>query len=387
MIELESILRHYHQTFGVAPGLVARAPGRVNLIGEHTDYNEGLVLPFAIDRAVVVAAGPGTDGLVRVHSASYGQTVAFPCAVSEPADEDTWQNYVRGVVSGLHRRRVTVGATNLCIGGDLPLGSGLSSSAALCVATTLALTELGGVKLEALPIVEVVREAERDFGGTPCGIMDPYVSLLGRAGHALLLDCRNAEHEHVPLNPPDLEFLAVPSGVRHELAQSAYATRVRECREAVASLREVEPEIRSLRDATLEALNRHRSTLGPTLERRARHVVSENSRVADVVHALRKGDYESIGQMVDASHASLRDQYEVSCDGIETLLNLLREEESVLGARMIGGGFGGTVLALARSGAADRLSRKLRQQYLSPADDTTRVHVVRPMEGATVHHV
>lgn len=382
MKEIETTIQGYRSTFGGAATVVAQAPGRVNLIGEHTDYNQGLVLPFAIDRAIRVAAGLGKREVVQVHSAALGETVTFPCEVSEPADERPWQNYARGVVAGLRRRGVASKGAELWIEGNLPMGHGLGSSAALCVAITLALARLAGAGLRPRDIVELAQVAEREFAGTPCGIMDPYASMFGQAGHALLLDCRSNTHEGVPLSLQRVELLAVPSGAEHDLSCSAYEQRVHECHGAVAELSAVEPGIRSLRDVTEGMLRGSPAKLDAIAAKRAYHVVTENRRVVEAVAALRSGRLEDLGRLLNASHDSLRDNYEVSCPEVEALIAALRADDDVLGARMIGGGFGGTVLALVRKGAARRLIDTFNEHGPLAPGRAAEAHIVHPAAGA-----
>ena len=229
MMDTAAISDAFEQHFGRRPGVVARAPGRVNIIGEHTDYNAGLVLPFAIRQSVQIAAGAADGSEIAAHSLGLEQTAAFPTTVDEPSRRDTWQNYLRGVCHGLRRRGVAVRGAELLIGGDLPIGGGVSSSAALCVATALALLKLSGAALPKLEIAKLAREAEHDFAGTPCGIMDPYAILFGRADHALLLDCRDNTHEWQPIDLGLAQFVLIDSDVAHELSSGGYEQRVREC--------------------------------------------------------------------------------------------------------------------------------------------------------------
>jgi len=382
MTETDDIIEVYEGTFGSAPSVLARAPGRVNLIGEHTDYNEGLVLPFAIERAVLVAAGSGEKGTLTVRSVAMNENVTFPCRVSKPAGEKPWQNYVRGVVAALRRRGAAIDGADLCIGGDIPLGSGLASSAALCVATTLALADLVKAELAPLDIVNITQEAEREFAGTPCGVMDPYVSLFGQAGKALLLDCRSTAHEYLPLELAGAELLGVSSGVKHDLSRSAYELRVRECRDAVAAFSALDPAVRSLRDVTGEMLRRARPRLGFVEAKRARHVVTENLRVVRAAAALQAGRMRDLGRLLNATHESLRDDYEVSCPQIEELMAVLQLHEDVFGARMMGGGFGGAVLALIREGTGERVMDALKEHVQLAAGWDADAQVLYPFNGA-----
>lgn len=387
MNDPEGISAAFKERFDRRPRVIARAPGRLNIIGEHTDYNEGLVLPFAIEESLLVAGALPFDGPCRestddshltAHSLAIGESVSFPTAVDSPAPQPDWQNYLRGVVFGLKKRGVVVHAAELMICGDLPIGAGVSSSAALCVATALALLKLADAELPHLEIAMLVREAEHDFAGTPCGIMDPYVSLFGRANDVLLLDCRTNTHDYLALKLGSAQFVLFDSGVAHELPCSAYEQRVRECQAAVAALAEHEPAVRSLRDVTPNMLERRGHTLGPLLQRRVRHVVTENARVRQSQDALTGGRIDELGRLLGASHQSLRDDYEVSCAVVDELVSALEGIEGVLGARMVGGGTGGMVLALVERGAVPGLPQTLRQ---CPAGDHG-VPALRTMQAA-----
>jgi len=378
----EADAAEYVRVFGTRPVALARAPGRVNLIGEHTDYNEGFVLPFAIDRAVHVAAGTGAKAQLRVSSAALGETVTFPLEVCGPAAEPSFANYIRGVAYGLRRLGIPLEGANLWVGGDLPSGCGLSSSAALSVACATALAGLSNTELNPIDLVMVAQQAERDFAGTPCGIMDPYVSVFGRAGNLLLLDCRAVAHRFVQLRLPGHSLVVIHSGVRRELAGAAYGCRVEECESAVAKLAAEDPSIHALRDVSLDTLNRAATRLSPVQLRRARHVVTENNRVQAAVEALDQADSDELGRLLFDSHDSLRDDYEVSCGAIEELMNIVRSSNGVLGARMIGGGFGGCILVLARSGAVDPMLGKVHREYDPRHESPSRAFVVQPSDGA-----
>ncbi len=362
MMDTAAISDAFEQHFGRRPGVVARAPGRVNIIGEHTDYNAGLVLPFAIRQSVQIASGAADGDEITAHSLGLMQTAAFPTTVEEPSHADRWQNYLRGVCCGLRRRGVAVRGAELLIGGDLPIGGGVSSSAVLCVATALALLKLADAVLPKLEIAKLAQQAEHDFAGTSCGIMDPYVSLFGKFGHALFLDCETNTHEDVGLELGDARFILIDSGVAHELSSGLYEQRVRECQAAASAIRERETAVRTLRDVTPGMLEAHGHALDPVLRNRTRHVVTENVRVDQARRALADGRIDNLGRLLSASHGSLRDDYEVSCPEVDELVAALEAAEGVFGARMVGGGGGGMVLALVESDAVADLPRQLAER-------------------------
>lgn len=346
-----------------------RAPGRVNLIGEHTDYNLGLVLPMAIDLACFVAAAPSNDGWLRVYSeqltqGSQWRVEDIPTVV--PTGE--WTDRVVGVAWDLVRQGVPVCAQNILISSTVPLGGGLSSSAALGVALTLA---LGGPRAP-LELAKLAHTAEVDFVGIPCGIMDQFVSAHGQPGSAVLLDCRSLGWRAVKL-PDEVVVVAANSMVRHELGESAYRSRVSECGDAARVL-----GIASLRDARAEGLG----VLQGTLLKRARHVVTENARVEEFVAASARGDVAEMGRVVTESHHSLRDDYEVSCAELDFLVETALAVPGVLGARMTGGGFGGSTVNLALRDAAEPLGMALVSAYKRSWGRTPEIHVCSASSGA-----
>ena len=322
--------------------VAAFGPGRVNLIGEHTDYNDGLCLPFAIARGVTVRAQGIEGGRVEAHAADLGEDDAFEAAA--PArDAEGWRAFVRGTVGELGAAGHAVGGTRLQIAGDLPRGSGLSSSAALSTALALALLALAGEdENDRRELARLCSRVENDWVGAQTGLLDQLAALFGQEGHALRLDCRDLSIEPVALDLRGWTLAVAPSGHEHSHAASGYNERRAECRAACEAL-----GIGSLRDAPADAPDR----LPAPLDRRVRHVLSENARVEAAVAALRDGDLEALGALLDASHASLRDDYEVSVDAVERTVARLKEAGAV-GARIVGGGFGGSVLALFGPGAA-----------------------------------
>ena len=361
---IERFEARYHST----PDL-ARAPGRVNLIGEHTDYNLGFVLPMAIDMACYAASAPNREGLLRVYSDNLQQSRQWPVeqvAGLQPSGD--WSDYVIGVARQLPLGR----GRDLLIYSTVPLGSGLSSSASLEVSTALALGWPG--ELPSLELVKVARRAENEFMGFPSGIMDQYVSVFGQANAALLIDCRSLAAERVDL-PAGAEIIAVNSMVKHELGKSAYHQRVRECAQAVAAIGEID----SLRDAQPEQLERIHD---PVAYRRARHILSENQRVLDFVAASRKDDLLEMGRLLVASHRSLQQDYEVSCVELDFLVDAAIECPGVFGARMTGGGFGGCTVNLIEAAAADRFEEALCRAYQGKFGIEPAFYRVGPAGGA-----
>jgi galactokinase len=338
--------RTFRELFGGEPDVIADAPGRANLIGEHTDYSGGFVLPVAIPRRTRVQLRRRNDDVVQVHSEQLG-TRTFRLGTEAPRHD--WVDYVQGVTA-LARPR-PLGGFDAWIGSDLPAGSGLSSSAALEVAVLRALRQAFGWELSDLELAEVARRAEVEFVGAPVGVMDPMVVSLGRPGEALFIDTRSLHAQRVPL-PPGLAIAVVHSGISHEHSSGEYRVRRRECEEATQAL-----GVPSLRSLTLEDLPRIEA-LPPPLNRRARHVVTENARVLGAVEALRAGALERLGALLAAAHRSLRDDFEVSVPDLNHLVTLAVEAPGVFGARLTGGGFGGAIVIAARP---ERLRASMEQ--------------------------
>jgi galactokinase len=353
---------------------VARAPGRVNLIGEHTDYNLGLVLPMAIDLACYAASAPNREGLLRIYSENLHQARQWPIEqLGELRPSGDWSDYVVGVARQLQLSR----GRDLLVHSEVPLGSGLSSSAALEVSTALALGWIGD--LPSLELAKLCRRAENEFIGLPSGIMDQYVSVFGRENAAVLIDCRSFKSELVGL-PDGVAIVAVNSMVKHELAQSAYRQRVEECAEAVREIQRDCPEVQSLRDATPDLL---RLIHNPIALRRARHIVSENRRVEEFVVASRGGDLAEMGSLLVASHRSLQRDYEVSCEELDFLVETALAIPGIFGARMIGGGFGGCTVNLVDPAALDHFTAALGEAYRAKFAIEPAFYRVRPAEGAS----
>lgn len=355
------------ERFG-APAVLATAPGRVNLVGGHTDYNGGLVLPAAIDRRTAVAARPNGGGRIRVRSATLGET-----ATVDPGDDpcSEWPDYVVGVARALEDWTSGTDAdatggvrgVDLAVASDVPPGAGLASSAALTVAVGAALAALEGIDVPDRRLAALCRRAETEFVGVPCGILDQFAAVFGRRGRALALDCRSRNYERVPLPVTDARIVAVDTNVEHDLAASAYGERRRTCRRGVALLDDLlDREVDALRDAR-GAFDRVAGDLPPTVRARCRHVIRENERVREATDALRDGEFDRVGACMDASHRSLREDYEVSCAELDAVVDLARDCPGVHGARMTGGGFGGSVVALVAPGAVDRFAARVRREY------------------------
>lgn len=364
--------------FGHPPETVTRAPGRVNLIGEHVDYCDGLVLPIAIEQATWIACSPRDDRVANVFSTDPDQSHTWNIGDWQRGLDPHWTSYVAGVAALLVQRRAALRGFDMLICSDVARGAGVSSSAALTVAAALALTSLAGEPLDSREFIELCRRAEHEFAGVPCGIMDQSASRWAREGHALLLDCRTLEHEHIPLSLDQRALLLIDSGVRHELADGEYAERRKQCEAAARYFRKLNPDVRSLRDVPFETARAHSSQMDPLAAARAMHVTSEIERVREAASALRRSDYATLGRLMYASHESLRDRYQVSCDELDRIVEQLRATPGVLGARLTGAGFGGNVIALVDASAVDAA-----RSLIAPISN--RVVDLRPGAGATIY--
>ena len=371
----------FRELFGSAEGLrTYRAPGRVNLIGEHTDYNLGFVLPVALGLDTTIAAAPSGDGMVRIYSEHRQETrewKAWEIAALAPVHD--WPDYPIGVARELIEAGFPIQPSNLLIASRVPEGSGLSSSAALEVSSALAF--LHGRVLNQLELALLCQRAERNFVGMPCGIMDQYISVFGRRNCAVEIDCRSLGHRLVSL-PPGITFIAVNTMVKHTLASSAYRERVAECAAAVAGARRHFPKVESLRDVTPEQLPVISPGLDPVVMRRARHVVTEDARVNRFVEASEAGDLRQMGQLMLESHTSLRDDYEVSCAELDFLVDAAVAIDGVYGSRMTGGGFGGCTVTLVRADASGRFQAQIVDAYRARFDVTPQVYPCEPSDGA-----
>jgi len=364
MIDPDALARAFEATFGAWPRIF-RAPGRVNLIGEHTDYNDGFVMPMALDRSTWVAAAPRSDRTIVVRSSEYGETATIdldgPAREAGASEERPcgWSAYVRGVATVLE----SPGA-DILIASDVPIGAGLSSSAALEVACGCALLELaGGGVSDLTALAQACQRAEHEFAGTRCGIMDQMIACYGRADHVLLLDTRSLDRRWVPL-PASVRILVCNTMVTHELASAEYNARRADCEAGVRALAKLDPAVRALRDATPAHLDAIRDAISPQVRRRCRHVIAENERVVRAAGALTSRDFRRFGELMTASHASLRDDYEVSCAELDVMAVIVSSLEGVFGARMTGGGFGGCVVALVEASIADEpLRNTIRERY------------------------
>lgn len=364
--------------YGGEPLLLV-SPGRVNIIGEHTDYNDGFVLPAAIDKKIVLAiAASGTD-----HCNVYASVLddSFSFDLSDVQKGEGWQNYILGVVYHLQRKGFRLQGFNAVFDGDIPVGSGLSSSAAVEGAFSWGLSRLLGLDIERFELARIGQAAEHTFVGVKCGIMDQFANLHGKKNQLLKLDCRDLSYEYVPFNFPDYKIVLCNSMVHHSLASSEYNQRRLQCEEGVAVLQKHEPTINNLRDVTAGLLEKHKQELSPLVYKRCRYVVEEIDRVISACACLRSNDIEGLGRLMYETHEGLSKNYEVSCAELDFLVELARKRAEVAGARMMGGGFGGCTINIVKADAVDEFAAFIRKAYQERYNKVPDIYITTIEEG------
>ena len=373
----DRVSQEFANQFGASPALLVRAPGRVNLIGEHTDYNDGFVLPMAIDRAVWIALRPRQDDQVKVYSLEFKQSMTFSLKTLKK-ESGGWVEYLKGTAWAMQEAGYTLRGWEGVVAGDVPIGAGLSSSAALEMATARAFAAISDLLWEPAKMAKLGQRAENQWVGMNCGIMDQMISGAGKAGHALLIDCRSLETQAVPL-PPGTVVVVLDSATRRGLVGSAYNERRAQCEAAARTF-----GVPALRDVTVEQFQARADALDEVTRRRARHVVTEDERVMQAVGAMRRGDAVGMGRLMDASHVSMRDDFEISTDKLNTIVTCARREPSCYGARMTGGGFGGCAVALVRAEAADAFAATVAACYEHLTGLTPALYICQATGGAEV---
>lgn len=373
----QHVTQEFQKRFGAAPAAVVRAPGRVNLIGEHTDYNDGFVLPMAINRATYIALRPREDGQVNVHSLDFDQTIAFPISDLENRNLK-WAEYVKGVTWALQAAGYTLRGWDGVLAGDVPIGAGLSSSASVELATARAFGVTSNLPWDAATMARLAQRAENEWVGMNCGIMDQMISAAGVENHALLIDCRSLETQLVPL-PPNTSVVVLDTATRRGLVDSAYNERRSQCEAAARFF-----GVSALRDVTMEQFHSRAAELDEVTRRRARHIISENDRTLEAAEAMRLGDAVRLGLLMNASHDSLRDDFEVSSDNLNIMVKCAQAQEGCYGARMTGAGFGGCAVALARADVAQNFAGAVSAAYQAEANLTPNIYVCSATNGAEV---
>jgi galactokinase len=374
------LLERFKAAYGECPILV-QAPGRVNLVGEHTDYNEGFVLPAAIGFQAQIAIARREDRRLVVTSDNYGESVEFDLDDMPVSAGGHWSDYVAGVARLLDHALGSLPGANLYIHGNVPQGAGLSSSASLEVAVCKALLDISGKTLDGVSVARLCQRAENEFVGARCGIMDQFISVHGKRNHALRLDCRTLEFQQLPI-PSDVRLVICNTMVRHSVAAGEYNRRRAECETGARFFGERVPGAKTLRDVTPADFEEFGGQLPPVIQKRCRHVLTENSRVLQAAEALKSGDLRQFGRLMESSHASLRDDFEVSCEELDLMVRLAQQNEGVYGARMTGGGFGGCTINLVQEENVEELRTKVAAAYERATGRVPEIYVSAAADGA-----
>ncbi|MBL7701992.1 MAG: galactokinase [Ferruginibacter sp.] len=378
---LKKIIAVFAEKFSGQP-VVFRSPGRINILGEHTDYNEGFVLPAAIDKNIYVAISKRTDKQVNLYACDFEQVYSTDIETIKPASIQ-WPNYILGVVDQLQKNGHIVGGFNLVIDGDIPIGAGLSSSAAIECAVVFALNEIFELGLSRLQMVPLAQKAEHVFAGVNCGIMDQFASMFGKKGHALKLDCRSLEYEYIPIGLTGYKIILFNSNVKHNLVSTEYNTRRKQCEEGVAIIAIGHPAVKSLRDVNMQMLNAHAADMDAVVFKRCKYVIEENERLLGACIDLQKGDMKALGKKMFETHYGLQHEYEVSCKEIDFLVDFVKDKEAVAGARMVGGGFGGCTINLIKEEASEKLIEQIKAAYQNEMGLTLSVYSVSVEDGTS----
>ena len=387
MQDLNKLRKIFNEKFtdtGLAKGTFS-APGRVNLIGGHTDYNEGFVLPIAIEKKIIMLGQLRRDRLVQIFDLGYKAEAKFSLDNLSPYKKDTWVNYLMGVMDEMQKAGYLLQGVNLIFISNIPKGAGLSSSAALEVVTALTMAKLNSLEIEPVKMARLCQQAENNFVGVNCGIMDQYISCLGQKNYALFIDCRSNDYDLIPFKDHNYQIVICNSKVQRGLVNSEYNKRKEECKMAAEFFNhKLKREIRALRDVTIDEYKKYQSQLPEVIACRARHVILESYRVQTGAQALRMGNYSTFGQLMIESHKSLKDDYEVSCEELDLLVDLALEQEGVLGARMTGAGFGGCTVNLLRREYIDAFKKTIKQGYKKITGIIPDIYITQPAEGAKV---
>jgi galactokinase len=364
--------------------LLVRSPGRINIIGEHTDYNEGFVLPAAIDKAAYIAIALRDDDEIHLVAADLNETFSVSIKDMKPVGDISWPNYILGAVAQFQQKGVALKGFNALLMSDVPVGAGLSSSAAVECATAFALNELLGAGLERIEMVKMAQKAEHEYAGVMCGIMDQFASMMGKKDHVIKLDCRSLEYEYVPFKLEGIKIVLLDTNVKHSLASSEYNTRRKECNQAVTWVKEQGQQVNSLRDVDAAMLTKYVLPKDELIYKRSLFIVEEIMRLQTACEDLQNGDMEGLGKKMFETHDGLSSMYGVSCVELDFLVDFVRKDENVIGARMMGGGFGGCTINLVKEDAVPALIEKISEAYLKKTGRKLTSYIVSIEEGTSV---
>jgi galactokinase len=378
-MKIEMISEKFKELFNARP-YVVRSPGRVNLIGEHTDYNNGFVLPAAVNRSIMMAINPREDDICHIHAFDLDKQVEVNLKHIKPS-KDQWPNYILGVIDQLLQRNYKIKGFNCVYGGDIPIAAGLSSSAALEGAICFALNQIFALKLDKIEMVKIGQAAEHEFVGVKCGIMDQFINIFGEINSVMQLDCRSLEYKHYPFETDKIKIVLCDTQIKRELASSEYNLRREQCEHGVKILKDFDDNLHSLRDVSLNFLDNHRQSLDPLIYKRCAYVIQENFRVINCCSDLENNDLKAFGRRMYESHSGLKNDYEVSCDELDLLVDLASEITGVLGARMMGGGFGGCTINLVENQFVKNFTKQIQAEYAKRINSDIKIHICNIEKG------
>ena len=380
----EILLKHFSEKFKSKP-LVVSSPGRINLIGEHTDYNNGFVLPAAIDKRIFFAVAPNNKGIHRFYAMDLDDYVEVK-ATNIEINKKNWANYLLGVIAQFHKKDIIHDGLDCVFGGNVPLGAGLSSSAAIECGFVFAINEMFDLKIDKTELVKMAQLAEHEYAGVKCGIMDQFISVFGKENYALRLDCQTLEFTYYPLNLTEYIFVLCNSMVKHSLASSEYNVRRMECTEGVRLIQTKFPEVSTLRDVNFDQLSAFKTKMSKKVYDRCSYVLEENKRVFDLCLAMENNDFDRFGKLLYASHEGLKSKYEVSCTELDILVSIAQNSKGVMGARMMGGGFGGCTLNLVKKENVNDFTSFVRERYKVITGTDTEIHLVEIKDGSKIEN-
>ena len=382
---LREIKRKFKELYAEEPYLF-RSPGRVNLIGEHTDYNMGFVLPAAIDKVIYLAVTPRSDNSCKMFA--YDMNEFYECSIDDiKRSEKEWANYLLGVADQLKKGGYQFSGFNCVFGGNIPIGAGLSSSAALEAGLAFALNHIFNLEIDSLSLVKMSQKAENEFVGVKCGIMDQYVNIFGKSGHVLRIDCRSLQKDYFPFDYNNISIVLFDTNVSHSLASSEYNQRRKECNDGIKIIKTDHPQIESLRDVSQELLNEYKSRLNPVIYKRCKYVIEENDRLMKACDALSVHELKVFGALMYQTHEGLSKDYEVSCKELDFLVEILKESPYIYGSRMMGGGFGGCTINLIENDAIDSISAEVKEKYKKAFGIEANIYVTKISGGTNIIEV
>ena len=381
-MDVDKLKKKFVELYSHEP-LLVRSPGRINLIGEHTDYNEGFVLPAAIDKEMVLAVAKNGTEFCRLYSFDYQESATYTLSDLKPSD-NAWANYILGVVDQLTRAGYKIEGFDCVFGGNIPIGAGLSSSAALECGAAFALSSLFDLNIDKQNIIHYSQKAEHEFAGVQCGIMDQFASVMGKSGHAIRLDCRSLDFSYFPINLQDYQIILCDTQVKHSLASSEYNTRRQECEQGVDVVRQKYHEVKSLRDITKAMLDEQQDKMSDVVYKRCKYIIEENERLLSGCDLLNAGDIRGFGQKMYGSHEGLSKMYEVSCKELDFLVEYTRNKKYIVGSRMMGGGFGGCTINLVAKDKKEEFKSSVNEAYKAQFDVELKIYEVAIMDGTSI---